>query len=504
MVMKKKKKKKEKKREKEKKHKHHHKEKRKREYSSMEPREHYYARSVSTSPELGPSSKRVCLEQLDPELPILRREVSPSPPRDIQTFRQKRSNLTKLLDFLLPELEKKDVNNFFQLPVNDAFAPGYSRIIHNPMDFSTIRMKIEEGRYDTLSKFRSDFSLICTNCMLYNMPDTVYHKAAKKLLQQGQRILSPERLRLLAEHNPIMHQLDTTELGFQLREELVPAEFTVEDEREVSMVIEEIRGTVKRPPGRFEAIPDDMSPDEILEQVKGAAAKAKQRLAAKRQGAHVGYLRQKSDGSTMFSVVTPVEEGDKDRPISLASLIGKVKQEAVTFQAFREEKKNEVVVEKSGDSAPRQVHESTFANLSKEETDMVYSTYGDHVGVEYAESIKNFSRNCEYATFIVDHLLDILTGNEHRKTSKHIEEQKVLRGEEAAVASAFPNPNVTSRIDFNNLKTLEEVGIDMSFLDNLKKGSAAKAEHGGRWEQLPQNGHSVPSHNSVQTQDRCS
>jgi hypothetical protein len=57
----------------------------------------------------------------------------------------------------------------------------------------------------------------------------------------------------------------------------------------------------------------------------------------------------------------------------------------------------------------------------------VYSTYGDDVGVAYAESIKKFSRNCEYASFIVDHLLDILTGNEHKKTTKYIEEQKMIR-----------------------------------------------------------------------------
>ena len=57
----------------------------------------------------------------------------------------------------------------------------------------------------------------------------------------------------------------------------------------------------------------------------------------------------------------------------------------------------------------------------------MYSTYGDDVGVAYAESIKKFSRNCEYASFIVDHLLDILTGNEHKKTTKYIEEQKMIR-----------------------------------------------------------------------------
>ena len=50
---------------------------------------------------------------------------------------------------------------------------------------------------------------------------------------------------------------------------------------------------------------------------------------------------------------------------------------------------------------------------------MVHNTYGDEVGVQYAESILNFSRNCDYAMGIVDHLLDILTGNEHQKTSKY-------------------------------------------------------------------------------------
>ncbi len=65
-------------------------------------------------------------------------------------------------------------------------------------------------------------------------------------------------------------------------------------------------------------------------------------------------------------------------------------------------------------------YDSTFANLTKEETDLVYSTYGDEVGVQYAESILNYSRNCDFAMLIVDNLLDILTGNEHRKTSQYV------------------------------------------------------------------------------------
>jgi hypothetical protein len=41
-----------------------------------------------------------------------------------------------------------------------------------------------------------------------------------------------------------------------------------DEDDDVSKVIEDIREVVRRPIGRFEAIPDDMSPQEILDQVK--------------------------------------------------------------------------------------------------------------------------------------------------------------------------------------------------------------------------------------------
>ena len=82
-------------------------------------------------------------------------------------------------------------------------------------------------------------------------------------------------------------------------------------------------------------------------------------------------------------------------------------------------------------------------------------------------------RNCDYATFIVDHLLDILTGNEHGKTSKYVEEQKKLRREDALLDSTAQgiddnNQQQASTVDFAALKSLSQDGIDMSFLDSLK------------------------------------
>ena len=74
----------------------------------------------------------------------------------------------------------------------------------------------------------------------------------------------------------------------------------------------------------------------------------------------------------------------------------------------------------------------------------------------------------------MDHLLDILTGNEHGKTSKYIEEQKKLRREDAlldSTAQGIDDNNQqqqASTVDFAALKSLSQDGIDMSFLDSLK------------------------------------
>ena len=56
--------------------------------------------------------------------------------------KKQNTNLSRFLEYLLKVLQKKDSNNFFAVPVNDQFAPGYSQIIKTPMDFSTMRSKV--------------------------------------------------------------------------------------------------------------------------------------------------------------------------------------------------------------------------------------------------------------------------------------------------------------------------------------------------------------------------
>ncbi|KAJ7418231.1 Bromodomain and PHD finger-containing protein 3 [Pitangus sulphuratus] len=71
--------------------------------------------------------------------------------------------------------------------------PDYLEFISNPMDFSTMRRKLESHLYRTLDEFEEDFNLIVTNCMRYNAKDTIFHRAAVRLRDFGGAILRHAR-----------------------------------------------------------------------------------------------------------------------------------------------------------------------------------------------------------------------------------------------------------------------------------------------------------------------
>jgi len=361
----------------------------------------------------GSPSKRIKEEDMD-------RNSLTSPGRELPSrscaAKQKTAigsgTLDKFLEYLLPILEEKDVNCFFAMPVPDTFAPGYSKIITDPMDFATMRGNVEEGKYKRLDQFRSDFELICTNCMVYNNLDTNYYKAAKKLMIHGERILSEERLRALAVHLPMMKDLTSAELGFVLDDETPPPTMTPEDEKDML--------------------------------------------------ASLGFLRLKPDGSTSLPILTPgdgvVPGTEKDRPVSLGNLIGKVKNGTGTLQGFREDRRN---VAKTihplyygAFSSHGPTYDSTFANLTKRETELVLSANHDEVD-------KVVAHDTDPVCFMADHLLDILTNNEHRKKSAYLQEEVKFAPKPPAVR--------IEEIDFESLKTLSSDGIDMSFLDGIAK-----------------------------------
>ncbi|XP_060087520.1 bromodomain and PHD finger-containing protein 3 isoform X5 [Heteronotia binoei] len=98
-----------------------------------------------------------------------------------------------LLRTTLDLLQEKDPAEIFAEPVNLSEVPDYLEFISKPMDFSTMRRKLESHQYRTLDEFEEDFNLIVTNCMRYNSKDTIFHRAAVRLRDLGGAILRHAR-----------------------------------------------------------------------------------------------------------------------------------------------------------------------------------------------------------------------------------------------------------------------------------------------------------------------
>lgn len=462
---KKKKKKKDKNKDRERKHRHHHKDKKRKRVESGQEEEDGSEHSNTLHP------SHVIANVGSPSGRELRQCVLRQ--------RQERTPLQRALEHLLKKLEQRDPQQFFAWPVTDNIAPGYSAIITSPMDFCTMRQKVDDNQYNNLQDFLADFKLMCTNAMQYNQSDTIYYKTSKKLLHAGLRLVQPDKIGWLITLTP---DVTSRDLGFEITAELrqeqrvASVENDTHDEAEPGTSTEYVKKRL--PTTKFEAIPDDLLPEQILARAQHAAREAKAKLNAKTNAANMGFLRQRKDGSTYLNILLDgdgVIPGTKKRPVLLGSLTGKLAEGTSQLQGFREDRRNIAKPVKPlyygafGSYAPS--YDSAFANLTKEESDLVSQTYGSDTSVQYAESILDFAKDCDYTLQMVDSLLDLLTGGDHSKTKKILEEKKMMREEEDAIKTvleAKPPVSATVPVDIDDLRSLSQHGINVDFLDGME------------------------------------
>ncbi|OIW16355.1 hypothetical protein TanjilG_19071 [Lupinus angustifolius] len=100
----------------------------------------------------------------------------------------------RTLELILDKLQKKDTYGVYAEPVDPEELPDYHDVIDHPMDFATVRKKLENGSYPTLEQFESDIFLICSNAMRYNALETIYHKQAQSIQELARKKF--EKLRI--------------------------------------------------------------------------------------------------------------------------------------------------------------------------------------------------------------------------------------------------------------------------------------------------------------------
>ncbi|TPX43067.1 hypothetical protein SeLEV6574_g05263 [Synchytrium endobioticum] len=104
--------------------------------------------------------------------------------------------LNKPFRSLLDDLKKYDSYQFFHVAVRAEDVPDYYDVIKNPMDFSSMEKKLDNNEYRIVDDFEVDVNLICTNCMLYNKPDTVYWRTAQRMQKKAQPMFGQLRAKI--------------------------------------------------------------------------------------------------------------------------------------------------------------------------------------------------------------------------------------------------------------------------------------------------------------------
>ncbi|KAL2093326.1 hypothetical protein ACEWY4_010638 [Coilia grayii] len=100
---------------------------------------------------------------------------------------------TILLRAALEQLKEKDQARIFAQPVSVKEVPDYLDVITHPMDFSTMRKRIDAHGYRNLDEFEDDFNLIVANCLKYNNKDDYFYRAGVRLRDHGGVILRKAR-----------------------------------------------------------------------------------------------------------------------------------------------------------------------------------------------------------------------------------------------------------------------------------------------------------------------
>ena len=100
--------------------------------------------------------------------------------RHVDVARAKRNvEMLKLCAGILTKCKKKPHGWYFAMPVDPVAqnVPDYLSIVTSPMDYGTVKAKMDNKEYNSVLEFKADMELIFANCALYNKPDTAVGQA---------------------------------------------------------------------------------------------------------------------------------------------------------------------------------------------------------------------------------------------------------------------------------------------------------------------------------------
>uniref|UniRef100_A0A3B3XSW9 Bromo domain-containing protein n=1 Tax=Poecilia mexicana TaxID=48701 RepID=A0A3B3XSW9_9TELE len=343
--------------------------------------------------------------------------------------------LQEALNQLIRQLQRKDPNAFFAFPVTDLIAPGYSSIIKRPMDFSTMKDKVKKEFYQSLDELKADFRIMCENAMIYNKPETIYHKAARKLLYSGMKILSQERLDSLKQSIDFMSGLDGFAKQPVKSEDQGVTSSDQSKEGAMAAGSSERSQTPSTPRQDKDSKDEAAKAEKELEEIRKVIEESGGKLSNRVVQCDLEFARRKSDGSTTLAVLNPADPSPGDVgycPVKLVMMSNRLQNGVNSLQSFREDKRNRVTPVSYLSYGPftsyAPAYDSSFANVSKDDSDLIYSFYGEESSLQGSDSLSEFlAKSDEYVYKMGDSLLDAMTNGEHSRCLKETEPRKIKK-----------------------------------------------------------------------------
>lgn len=144
----------------------------------------------------------------------------------------------------------------------------------------------------------------------------------------------------------------------------------------------------------------------------------------------LSFIRLQDDGSTTLTIIGPsTTEHGLERVINLEQVCGQLVEGLETLPSdIDEDELREThqvrpidYVESTAYSSHLPLKDSTFASLTKEDSETLLEVYGNNeTCFEYARSIQDFAAGTGFCTGMVDSLLDLLTDNKHKTVAAPI------------------------------------------------------------------------------------
>merc|ERR1712032_1381577 len=108
-----------------------------------------------------------------------------------------RNSIAKVLGDVLKEVTRIDQEGMgiFSQPVPRDVFPDYYELIKKPMDYGTMKEKLDRGEYRSTQQMQKDFLLVMQNCLQYNTADSDIVAEARRQTLMRPKILKEAALK---------------------------------------------------------------------------------------------------------------------------------------------------------------------------------------------------------------------------------------------------------------------------------------------------------------------